>query len=592
MIRRFITTILLCAMSSPAFAQAPYPSKVDLRFDHWYDYAEMTQALHDLVDAYPNLLTMESIGKSVGGLDLWLVTLNNPETGTDREKTAMFIDANIHGNEIQAAETVLYSIWYLCKSYGVIDRITELIDERSFYFLPMENPDGREVWFHKPATPHFLRGGIRPVDNDHDGLFDEDGPDDLDGDGHITSMWVEDKLGRYEINEDDPRFFIRVAENDPPGGWSRLGEEGIDNDDDGRVNEDGIGGYDPNRNWPADWQPEWIQYGATDYPFSLPETRVIGEFLLDHPNVAAAQSYHNAGGMILQGPSASYMSYPSSDVRVHTEIANKGGEMLPFYDPMIAYKDLYTVHGGEDGFTYEGLGIVSFTNELWTEKRMFANGDNPSREKRTEFRDLLQFEDVFVPYHEVEHPKYGTVLVGGTTKYSSRVTPPWMLEEGCHRNFAFTMFHADEMPLLQWGALDVKKMGNQLWKVTIEVANDKIIPSRTAMAARHHIGMPDILTCKTSGTNHVATSGTVRSLLPTTKLSLIESERPERIVVNRGIGGQDSTLFQFIVDGFGDIEFEYSAEKGGTLTRTVQLKEQFEPKTIEHKRAIPVPPTS
>jgi hypothetical protein len=586
--KRLLSTVCLFIFAASSYAQAPYPSKVDLRFDHWYDYAEMTTALHNLVEAYPELLAIQSIGKSVGDRDIWLVTLNNPSSGGDRDKTAMFIDGNIHGNEIQAAETVLYSIWYLCKSYGVIDRITELIDERSFYFVPMENPDGREVWFHQPADPHYLRGGIRPVDNDHDGMKDEDGPDDLDGDGHITSMWMKDELGRYEINEDDPRFFIRVAPDDPPGGWARLGEEGIDNDDDGRVNEDGIGGYDPNRNWPADWQPEWIQYGATDYPFSLPETRAIGEFLLDHPNVAACQSYHNAGGMILQGPSASYIKYPRSDSRVHSSIADKGAEMLPFYEPMIGYKDLYTVHGGEDGFTYETLGIVSFTNELWTDKRMYSKENNPSKDERTQFRDLLQFEDVFVPYHEVNHPTYGKIMVGGTKKYSSRVTPPWMLEEGCHRNFAFTMYHADEMPLLEWGAVDVKKMGNQLWKVTVEVANEKIIPSRTAMAAKHHIGSPDVLECVTSGTNNVATSGTVSSLQKTTKLDVIESEHPNRILFNKGISSKGSTLFQFIVDGFGEIEFSYQAEKGGTLRRKVQLKEHFIPKPIEHKRAIPV----
>lgn len=586
---RGLSILVALFATTTLFAQAPYPSRVDLRFDHWYDYTEMTQALHDLVQEYPELLTIESIGQSVGGRELWLITLNSPASGNDREKTAMFIDGNIHGNEIQAAETVLYSIWYLCKSYGVIDRITELIDERSFYFLPIANPDGREVWFHEPATPHFLRGGIRPVDNDHDGVSDEDGPDDLDGDGHITSMWIQDELGRYEIDEDDPRFFTRVDADDPPGGWSRLGEEGFDNDDDGRVNEDGIGGYDPNRNWPADWQPEWIQYGATDYPFSLPETRAIGEFLLDHPNVAACQSYHNAGGMILQGPSASYMSYPRADMNVHTAIANKGGEMLPFYEPMVAYKDLYTVHGGEDGFTYETLGIVSFTNELWTDKRMYGNGEDPSRDERTQFRDLLQFEDVFVPYHEVIHPTYGKIMVGGTKKYSSRVTPPWMLEEGCHRNFAFTMYHADEMPLLEWGALDVKNIGKNLWKVTIEVANDKLIPSRTGMASKHHIGSPDVLFCTTSDNNAVATSGTVRSIQQTAKLDAIDSENPARILVNKGIGSKSSTLFQFIIDGSGDVSFTYKAEKGGTISRVIELKEQFEPKTIEHKRAIPNP---
>ena len=196
---RFISILCSLVFICNSAAQAPHPSRVDLHFDHWYDYAEMTKAMEELTAAYPELLTMRSLGKSVGDRDIWLVTLNNPDTGSDREKTAMFIDGNIHGNEIQAAETVLYSIWYLCKSYGVIDRITELIDERSFYFVPMANPDGREVWFHDPANPHFLRGGIRPTDNDHDGVADEDGADDLDGDGHITSMWIKNPLGRYKI---------------------------------------------------------------------------------------------------------------------------------------------------------------------------------------------------------------------------------------------------------------------------------------------------------------------------------------------------------------------------------------------------------
>ena len=110
---------------------------------------------------------------------------------------------------------------------------------------------------------------------------------------------------------------------------------------------------------------------------------------------------------------------------------------------------------------------------------------------------------------------------------------------------------------------------------------------RTAMAAKHHIGSPDVLECFTSGTSNVATSGTVRSLQKTTKLDVIESEHPQRILVNSGIGSKDSTLFQFIISGFGEVKFDYKAEKGGTLSRTLHLKEQFVPKQIEHKRAIP-----
>ena len=218
---------------------------------------------------------------------------------------------------------------------------------------------------------------------------------------------------------------------------------------------------------------------------------------------------------------------------------------------------------------------------------MMASGDNPTSDQRTFFRDHLQFEDVYVPYKEFDHPLHGKVLIGGMKKYSSRVTPPWMLEEGCHRNFAFTMYHADQMPLLTWGALDVRKIGDQLWQVTIEVVNDKRIPTRTAMAAKHNIGKPDIFTCEPNNSSHVATSGTVNSLLKTAKLNVIESEQPNRIVVNGGIAGNDSTLYQFIVDGFGDVTLRYEAEKGGIIEKKVTLQTQFEPKPIEHKRAIP-----
>ena len=78
---------------------------------------------------------------------MWLVTLNNPKTGPDTDKPAMWIDGNVHGNEIQAGETVLYSIWYLTKSYGQVESLTKLMDRTAFYFLPSQNPDGRANWF-------------------------------------------------------------------------------------------------------------------------------------------------------------------------------------------------------------------------------------------------------------------------------------------------------------------------------------------------------------------------------------------------------------------------------------------------------------
>ena len=59
-----------------------------------------------------------------------------------------------------------------------------------------------------------------------------------------------------------------------------LGYEGIDNDGDGLVNEDGPGGYDGNRDWGFNWEPNYIQSGADKYPFSFPENQAVRDFII------------------------------------------------------------------------------------------------------------------------------------------------------------------------------------------------------------------------------------------------------------------------------------------------------------------------
>ncbi len=63
--------------------------------------------------------------------------------------------------------------------------------------------------------------------------------------------------------------------------------QGAGHDRDGRVGEDGPGGYDPNRDFAADWQPSYVQSGAMDYPFELPEAKAVKDFLTAHPNIAS-----------------------------------------------------------------------------------------------------------------------------------------------------------------------------------------------------------------------------------------------------------------------------------------------------------------
>jgi len=560
----------LCAPA--AIAQQQIPSEIDVAWNRYYNYEEMTKIIHDLVDAYPELLTVESIGKSEQGRDLWLVTLNSPKTGKDTDKPAMYIDGNVHGNEIQATETVLYSIWYLTKSYGEVDQLTEMMDRVSFYFLPSQNPDGRAEWFANPNTPHSARTGQRPTDNDYDGLLDEDGPEDLDGDGHITRMWKIDPNGDFRQSELDPRIIERAPEG-IQGNLTRLGSEGIDNDGDGRINEDGPGGYDMNRNWASDWQPNFIQYGAGDFPFDRPETKAAASFILDHPNIAAGQSYHNTGGMILRGPGASYLGnlYSRSDKSVYDKLGVAGEDILPYYDYMVIHADLYTVHGGFVNWLAEGLGIVSFTNELWTNSRIMPDPDREySDAERMHWQDRLLFGQTFTDYTEYDHPTHGKVLIGGGTKFSSRVTPPFMLEEGCHRNFAFTMFHATNMPELEFKWVGIKKLDSKLWEITVEIENTKIIPTRLGLAAKKKMGLPDLLSL--SGPE-VKLSGKLSDRFDRTLDPVVH--RPAEMLLNSGIGGMEVETFRFLVEGSkGDnVKLAYTAEKASDIQIEFRLKD-------------------
>ncbi|MBI4606683.1 MAG: peptidase M14 [Planctomycetes bacterium] len=470
--------------------EPPAASPPRLRFDRFYTYDEATRALQALEKAHPRFLSLRSIGKSVEGRDLWLMTVANPATGPEERKAAMYIDANIHGNEVQGTEVCLYTIQHLVEGYERLPRVRELVDERVFYILPMVNPDGRAHWFEGPNTRHSSRSGKKPVDDDGDGLFDEDGLDDIDGDGEVLDMWIRDPHGTHKRSPDDPRLLVRVKPGEA-GELVYLGPEGIDNDGDGRINEDGPGGYDMNRNWPADWQPQPHQHGAGDYPLSLPETRAIAELILAHPNIAGVQAYHNAGGLILRGPGDDALGeYPDPDVRVYDALGQTGEFVLPFYRYSVLWRDLYRVHGGFINWTYDELGIFSFTNELWNTGQYGARGreglggfDAESPE-RLRWDDLLELEHQFVELKPARHPLYGEVLLGGFRKTAGRTPPLFLLEELCHRNAMFTLYHAYEMPRVAFRSVEVERLAGEVSAVTVTLENSRSIPSRSAMAAR------------------------------------------------------------------------------------------------------------
>lgn len=589
-VRRVFAAVMvagaIACVTGVASAQPTRSGPVEIVWNRYYDTAEIQALMRKIADAYPELVTLRSLGRSGQGRDMLMAIVNSPKTGADTDKPAMWIDGNVHGNEIQAGEVVLYTLWTLTREYGHNEKLTDMVDRHAFYLLPMVNPDGRQYWFDKPNTPHSSRQNQRPLDNDRDGLVDEDPPEDLNGDGQITTMWKADPAGRWVRSQTDDRVFIRLRDDETAAKgvttYTNLGQEGIDNDGDGRINEDGPFAEDMNRDWPGDWQPEYIQGGAGPIPLSAPESRAIAGFVLDHPNIVAVQSYHNAGGMILRGPGAGYREamYPRGDVRVYDELARTGEQMLPYYRYLVTYSGLYGVHGGFVDWASEALGEFAFTNELWTEAKYFQRDQtNPGEEQQWLWRDRMVFGETFSPYTEFDHPKYGKVLIGGLNKWSGRVTPGFMLEEECHRNFAFTMYHADQAPELEFGRVEVSPAGpgvGGLWKVRAEIRNTRLIPTRSEERRQQRVGWPDLFECVAGdgggGKGKVVAANRLSGWLDQSPDA--ELREPGRLIVDEGIPGRQGRVFEFFVEGAegSTVTLRYTSQWARKLERAVELR--------------------
>lgn len=578
--------LALTATFAPAQKASDPAFKVKLDFNRWHDVGELTADMKRLQAAFPKFLKLESIGKSFDGRDLMLMTINNPATGAESGKAAMYIEANIHGNEIQGGEVCLYTIWYLMENYGRLDDVTRLVDERVFYIIPTVNPDGRQFFMEGPGGN--ARSGHVPVDDDNDGLFDEDPPEDINGNGIVEQirMFVPGR-GNYRISRTNPNILEPVPFGET-GDYILLGSEGVDNDGDGMVNEDGPGSYDGNRNWASDWQPDYIQSGAMDYPFQLPEARAINDFLMAHPNISGVQSYHNSGGMILRGPGAEAVGeYPMSDVRFYDELGQNGERMLPFYRYIVLWSGLYTVHGGFIDWTNDGLGIPSFSNELWSGDQYFTSPElkeqqaNPASPiapgvSRYYFDRYLEFGDEYVEWKTFDHPQFGKVEMGGVwKKFQGRVPPRFMNEELCHRNMAFSLYQADEMPLIRMGETSVEKVGGDVYRVFVDITNPKVTPTIMARAAQTNVVRPDLLLIDGKDVEVIAASFIDNKTLYKVNPSvtpLVDQKDLKRIIVRNGHPGKTTRTAMLLVKGSGTVTVAYDSVKGGQASKSVTLR--------------------
>ena len=487
----FLTTSIIAQNEDMFFRAAGTPQnpKVQVSWNKYNTYKGVADICTRLAKAYPDLVTMESAGKSYQGRDIIVLTITDKKVQSPDLKPGFWIDGNIHSIEIQGTEMALYTAWYLCEMYNDNAFIKQLLKDKTFYIAPTINPDARDFFTLVGMPP---RSGLMPYDTDRDGLFDEDGYDDLNNDKNISQIRRKNPNGLFKTDPSDPRRMLRVEPGEK-GEYEILGNEGIDNDGDGLINEDGPGGYDGNRDWGFNWEPNYVQNGADKYPFAQPENQAVRDFMLKHRNITGSQSFHNSGGMILRGPSVQgggAEAYSRADDEVINAIGKKGELMIAGYRLVTIWKDMYTVWGGELDWAHGAMGYFVFSNELWHPYLMFYD---TSKTDSYEFDKLLLFEDSFLPWQKINHPVYGEVEIGGFSKNFGRLHPGFLLESDAHRNAAFCIYNAYQSPKLEISDIKVKKLQDGLSEVSATIENKRMIPTHSASNLKYKIDPPDYI---------------------------------------------------------------------------------------------------
>ncbi|PLS76660.1 MAG: carboxypeptidase [Actinobacteria bacterium] len=427
----------------------------DLRFDHLYRHEELTEALNGLAAEYPHLMTLESIGTSYEGRDIWLATMTNAATGSHHEKPALFVEANIHATEVTGSTAALHLLHHLVTGHGEDENVSRVLDTRCFYVVPRLNPDGVELAL--ADRPRYLRSSARPWPRaePQDGLVEED----VDGDGRILTMRVPDANGPWKACPEDPRLLVaRDPDEVGPGPYWRLLPEG-------RIrNYDGVlvplaprlEGLDLNRQFPAGWRTEGDQAGAGPYPGSEPEIRALLQAVAARPNLCAYIAYHTFGGVHLRPYSDHDDDHlPTSDLRTFLEIA-KLATAITGYRAVSVYHDFRyepkeIITGASDDWAYDHLGVYAWTTEFWSpipkagiaeHKFIEWFDDHPVADDLA----LLRWSDEtvgrnvgYVDWYPFEHPQLGPVELGGWHFFRVWSNPPPALMEAeiaPHADFA------------------------------------------------------------------------------------------------------------------------------------------------------------
>jgi hypothetical protein len=453
----------------------------------YLNYENLTKSLKEL-DARSKYCTVKSIGKSSGGKEIWLVTISESTT----PKPALLITAGLDGKYRAGTHITLKMIENVLKS----EKLAAILEEKTIYFVPAVNPDAIDAAF--AAVKMEKRGNDTKTDDDKDGKIGEDPFEDLNKDGLITQLRIEDVTGSFIESPEDSRVLIKADPSKNQVGKYIVISEGIDTDKDGMFNEDFSEGVNIDKNFTFDYPA--FEKGAGVYVASEPETRALLDFLYLNQNIYGVLTFgmHNnlsetpkydsklASSRIIKG-------WLEKDIKIAEQVSK-------LYTQKAAIKDgpkMPMTKGNFAQTAYFHAGRFSFSTPGWWVPKAEAKKDSldskiekPKEKDKEEMNSEVSFlkwadsqnvKDVFVDWSVVKHPDFPNqkVAVGGFVPYTLNNPPVNFLEETATKHMLFVEEFLAAMPKIETNDPEVEKIKENLYRVTIKVANKGLLPTYT-----------------------------------------------------------------------------------------------------------------
>lgn len=461
----------------------------------WSGYLD-DDALRARLDALAatDVATVDVLATSRQGRSIPIVTLAGAGAA-DGARPAVLVVAGLDALHMAGTEYAVRVAETLAAEHG------DLLDEVTFHIVPRLNPDGVAALRAGPIAD--LRGGLRAVDADRDGELDEDGPQDLDGDGVITMIRLADPpLGRPATHLADPGAPRLMRTPDLAKGeraTHAMFIEGLDADGDGRIGEDGRGEVRFDRNFMHLYREHAVESGP--YQLSEPETLALAEFVIAHPSIVAAVVY---------GPHDTILNLPDAkrkDVTNRTPVGIDEADLPIFKTLQTTYADTVgqtrTSDEDDDGslhawlYAHRGIPTAAVTGwgrpdvpepETTEDDADASTAEAPPAPADAEAAGWLAWSDAvrdgagFVEWRAFDHPTLGPVEIGGWVPGFQTNPPAADLDDLGARHAAFVAAFAELRPRLEIEGPNVEDLGGGLVRVRLAVRNDGDLPLRTAMS--------------------------------------------------------------------------------------------------------------